>query len=294
MQQKNVRPKSETDLTSSVSRFFTSTYGAITAVATFIGGIIAILTFFQKPIDTTKEWIQDIARKEAGETLRHQLTESKVLSDLIQKEIKQSNLTDVVSSESRRLTEILLKSQETTRLIEDLSRATAITALRSEQGMKAIEAATSSLIEARNQDKIDFVYGFSIRFSGSEIAASKAPINRVYFYSTESHRVELSLYFSGTKKFPVDIKVDGKPIKRNIHDIREKVNVTPDTLSAGQPKLALASSTKSDQFLPPIETEEERPDGVHYLELSSVTGYKFDSRDLHDISGIIVVKRLTR
>jgi hypothetical protein len=49
------------------------------------------------------------------------------------------------------------------------------------------------------------------------------------------------------------------------------------------------------QFAPPTDLEEEeRPKGVHYLELSPKVGYAFGTEDLYYVSGVLIVTRQTK
>jgi hypothetical protein len=52
---------------------------------------------------------------------------------------------------------------------------------------------------------VEHAYGFSFHFLGSEIAEQRLPPNRVYFFATDDNDVRISLYFSGKKKFPVNV-----------------------------------------------------------------------------------------
>lgn len=274
MQNSNSPSSSADQSSSQLLRFLKSTPVILTTIVTVLGSLATIWGFIVQPFKKLDEWANSVAKK------------------AIETEIsKSASLEARINQISRKQINEILTSRDEIERYRKLSREVAIDAMQAPQGIKVIETITESIIgkSAAERKNIEFAYGFSVRFDGSEIAASKIPKNRVYFYATEHHKVRLSLYFSGFRKFPVDIRINGKPIKRNVQDIRENVDVTPEAAAFDhRPRILI-----STQFAPPPidQEEEERPKDVHYLELSPKIGYIFEKNDFYYISGILIIER---
>jgi hypothetical protein len=288
--QPNNLPSSSEEQSSSLLRFLKGTPGILIAAAAVIGSLGTIWGFLLEPFKKFDEWTISVAKKALETEIPASVSLEARISQISKKQIYEA-----------------LRSRDEIERYRDISRAVAIDAMQSIQGSKVIESIAKSVIDksAEERKNIEFAYGFSIRFDGSEIASRifnrvypkgrvYFPKNRVYFYATERHKVKLSLYFSGLKKFPVDIRIDGKPIKRNVQDIRENMDVTPKITTLDYKPTLISTQFAATQFTPPIDLEEERPKGVHYLELSPRVGYAFDTEDLYYISGVLIVTRQTK
>lgn len=165
-------------------------------------------------------------------------------------------------------------------------RAAIVDVLLSEEGSKIADrwkkSGTFALQGSRETTLADWVFGYSINFAGSDIIKQRRPQNRAYFFADAEYTIDVHVYFSGTKKFPIDLKIDGILVARSIHDARQ--------IQVQMPRGAGKVASLDPQFLPPTE-EADRPKFVHYIEISPVDGYKFTAVEVHEVSGIILVTR---
>jgi hypothetical protein len=150
---------------------------------------------------------------------------------------------------------------------------------------KADEQTKAAASLRSETEGVEASYGYSFRFKGSEITAQRKPASRLYFYVPPHRDLRVRLYLA-TKKFPVNIAVDGKRIGRSYSDSFENLEIShqelkPETLS----RAAFGSSAAGV----PTLHEDVRPKGVHYIEFSPEGQFTFDENDDYEIAGVVMV-----